>query len=178
MLKFLKKWLLYYHWKSNIKIITNNNISIMHRSIMAAKMFNEDNKPIVALRVCNSFYITPTIHSLHMMLSELSRYVNEFKNYGKISPHSDTGKPEKIRVDKWCVSHLESIPRYKGKDIYQGYMIACELIKELNSLIKTDNQEKYIDRKCKKALSTFILLTELLGYIRYEIEYNKIGTNK
>jgi len=166
MWKTLQRFILHYKWKKLSPDLIDERIPVLKRALIATKLFCDVNKPEVSLKSCREYYLKPPTHSLHTMLSELSRAREEFQKTGSITPAIDVGMPELIRVDKWCSA--KELDAYRGIDIYQGYQIACGLVKELHGLIKTDNHVSYIERRCKKALITFILLTELLGFIKYD----------
>ena len=166
MVLVIWKWILHYRWKKTVPKLWDVHLSLLQRVVLAATLFTKYNEPDVSLHICNQFKIVPACYSLHTMLYDLTKSIAEFKETGIITPSSDTGQPEEIRVDQWCTNH--GILRYRNISIYEGYQLACVLVHELTTLTKTDLHRSYVERRCKKALTTFILLTELLGYIYYE----------
>lgn len=122
-------------------------------------VFTEYNKAKLSVYFLRRYYCKTALYSLHKMLLESERVLNEYKEYHCVYNDKEITKPISVPLDHWVYDH-------NSKDLFECYLVLNKQLLELINLAEINNHKDHIERRCFKIFHTYITIVELLIMLR------------
>jgi len=164
MLNKVRYFILFIKWKLTLYKIKKEQLMLFDSCVLFKEFFKKKTFNVEP-RVLYHYQIEAASYSLHTMLAELERILEEWKRPGgRITQDKDIGKPSIYRLDQW--SDIKPDSKFYGMDLFDGWVRATELINRLYELTPKDDKG-YVQRRSFKPLNTYMALTKLLLEVSY-----------
>ena len=164
MFKWLKRYLFRCKWDvyRNKVVEYENNILLI--AFSGLTLLDDIAVEEITLLDCSKYYLIPPSYSLHNMLLELQTALNCLRANGTIVPPDGMENVNKIRLDTWYLT--DQLEVYEHLTILTAYLEAVNILSQIKMTVQT-KQYSYIERRCKRSITSFNMLTEVMGIIIY-----------
>lgn len=164
MFKRFKRYLLRCKWDVYRDNVNKNGDSVLLTAFSGLTLLKDMVIDEITLLECSEYYITPPSYSLHNMLLELRTALQGLRTDGTIIPLKCDENITRLRLDTWYLT--DQIDDYKHLTILTAYLEAVNILNQIKDTVSV-KQYTYIERRCRRSITSFNILTEVIGIIIY-----------
>ena len=132
--------------------------NLLAKAFLASRLFNGIIPPVIKISACSKYQISTTIGDLDALVIEIEKQLLEYKKLKTISYGGNAADEHTYRLDVWIYGSNEM--KY---NLFTAYLYISKLLKDIEAMKLTEQQQIFINRMCKKQLVGYLIIVEYLG---------------